>query len=236
METLPREILNEVLEWLPLQNRIQTRLVSKKFRDATPSFQLENPLLVKEKVTELDGFVELSRLQMPHMHSPYFLPQRFSFEIIYDDYLHKNTIVRISMDRGSNGLTHVCREFVKDKDHEFILMDDVDGVQYFEGIKKLYCNIRDLLKITIKRRLYLTCNGHLLDCYTSLHRILTNPNLEMKRTMDHLSFLLTEEDLDWVNQSWNTSYAILKTNLDPVFCLTKKKEELTNLIWLYLFQ
>lgn len=241
MDFVPREILNEILDYLPLTERIQCRRVCKKWNNITPSFKIDQPLLVKEKLFELLGLRILSSLTPPiYGYRLHMYIHSHEFEIRYSETeitnFQKNsdliTKVRLTLDHQTN----IRREIYRDTDFLFSEYDNIDGVSHKEGIRKAFCNLRDLIKITnmdSHRKLYYN-DKVIFDRNHDLSKMFYDPMWITNTTLEKIFILTEEKDYWWFVERWNENHNCIFEMLKDKFSKTKRQEELSKLIWSYL--
>jgi len=233
MDFVPREILNEILDYLTLTERIQCRLVCKKWKHITPSFQIDQPLLVKEKLFELLAMRILSSLSPPiygyrlqnYIHSHDFKISQCEIFV---------TKVRLTLVDENN----MRREIYRDDGYLFSEYDNIDGVSHKEGIRKAFCNLRDLIKITNMdscRSLYYE-DQIIFDRNYDLSKIFYDPMWITNTTLNTIFNLTNEKDYWWFVERWNENHNCIFDILKDVFSKTKRKEELGKMIWSYLMK
>lgn len=241
MQTLPNEMLNEILNWLPLRERIMSRLVCKIFRDMTPKFDVQDLNSIKENLFELFAYIGLSHIPT---NIPFYLPQSFKFVI--RDETRFRTYIKIDLGRstphtmntlGNPNTQLVARQIILDTNYEFTEMDDLDGIACHEGFNKLFSNVKSLLKISMKEYQSLIFNDtHELNCRWMFQSLLLRTSIITNHTLEQLKFYLTAYDYHCAEQNWNSKFKIITQYLEPLYKHCNRKEELTLLLWLYLFE
>jgi hypothetical protein len=231
MEFVPREILNEILNYLPLAERIRCRRVCKRWASITPSYQIQQPIVIKEKVFELLAMRILSSLD-PAIYG-YPLPNynnSFNFEIKKGNVLF--TKVRLTtIIRGDEN--NVMREIFKDDHNLFSDLDYKDGIAYSQGIKKTFCNFRDLIKITnMYSESELYYEGKMIyNKHYDFSKIFYDPMWITNTTLEKIYLMTNEVDHRWFVERWNNNHNMIFDMLKGLFSQTKRKKELAEMIW-----
>jgi hypothetical protein len=247
MDFLPREILNEILECLSLVDRIKTRLVSKKWRDITPSFKMDDLGVLKDKIFEIMGVIALSNLN-PLLSTRKDSALQIEWDdmdgwnngsqnsifVIRDCALSVITKVKITV---LNNRTSVRREIYQDLDYMFTDMDDVDGFEFTDGMKKVFSNLRDLIKITgmdQERSLYHN-QSIIFDRNYEKSSLFYDPISFTNKTFDVLRKITNSQEYDWFEKRWHENLNPIIDKMKSNFSKTKRKEELSKMIWVYCF-
>jgi len=219
MEFVPREILNEILDYLPLAERIKCRRVCKRWTSITPSYQIPQPIVIKEKVLELLALRILSSPDLDIYHSPdlAYSVLSLNFEIKKGNVLF--TKVRLTM----NGEKNVMREIYKDEHHLFWDLDFKDGLSHSEGIKKIFCNFRDLIKIAnmhSESELYYE-EKMIYNQHYDFSKIFYDPMWITHTTLLNIYLMTDEVEQRWFVERWNNNYNFIFDSLKEVFSQTK---------------
>jgi hypothetical protein len=210
MEDLPEEIIDYILDFLPLQKRLNTRLLNKRFRDATFCIEIGNKI-EKNSIFELWGFEIL----------------KFLFETSFGDWTFqiydKRGKIRFYSKMcycEGDGLARII--ITDDLEEKFDTYDLSDGVSYKEGLRKLYCNSRDILKMTINSNSLLKCCGE---------------NYSIQKIIDVINKNVYTPGYEWfegAEESVRKNMEILG-NVKSMLSSTRKKEELERLLWMRFF-
>jgi len=222
MEFVPREILNEILDYLPLAERIKCRRVCKRWTSITPSFQIPQPIVIKEKVFELLALRILSSPDLD-IYIPFIVS--LNFEIKKGNVLF--TKLRLTM----NGE----KVIYKDEHNLFSDLDFKDGLGYSEGIKKIFCNFRDLIKIAnmhSESALYYE-EKMIYDQHYDFSNIFYDPMIT-HTTLLNIYLTTDGVELEWFVDRWNNNYNFIFDSLKEVFSQTKRQKQLAEMIWKYI--
>lgn len=243
MQFVPQEILNEILEYLPLKERILSRRVCRKWRDITPCFAIENPVLLKENLFELIGMFILSSLCPPI----YGYALHNSYINIYDFEIRDGSKIITKVRMTSHADHDLRRKIFEDWEYLFTKMDYIDGIPLSRKLIKAFSNIRDLIKITQmdpERKLYYGSQV-IFDNQFNLYKIFFDPMWITNQTLKTFNYLTEDKDYDWFCSHWNDNHHSIHDCLKDVFSKsrklglgvseTKRSEELAKMIWRYLF-
>lgn len=225
MNGVPNEILDYILDYIPLRERIQKRLVCKRFRDVTPSWTFD--------FDESDTLKKLFIEQATIINIPYLCDDKDSlimlkfkiFDTINLKYRHEINI-------GFHNTFHIRpqtiinRYILVDDNLVFSHLDDLDDHLYFEGVKKLICSVRNILTLSSEKGYSLRIDNELFDwTFRTLEYYFQNS--KENTIPEFFKSLVTSEHVEYVEKLLNTNLEninhILSTRLEKINPLRRRK-------------
>jgi len=212
MNTLPQEILNEILDYLSLSERLEKRIVCKRFRDIIVPLSLDkkNLYLLRECLFELGAIVNLQYMLKKHIH----LHQSFILECISNIsgivfHKVKFEIYRAQMDMNQDVHTIIRREILVDSQNRFTEYDDIDGTNYYDGMKKLLCNIRDFFIISNNSNVIIHHNYTPFDWKEEVKKLFDTPLEKTIHVMQANEKILDISDYNYIHNLFQKNSKII---------------------------
>lgn len=139
MDLLPPEILEWILEYIPLRDRIRCRLVCHKFNQVIPNYHLIKMDNLRKEFCKFGALQIVSDARVKNYYGSFPLGVVDS----ENNNIHRINIVWYSCHVENRVV--VRREIYADWNSMFSVMDDNDEFTHRDGIDKVKCSIRNLL-------------------------------------------------------------------------------------------
>jgi hypothetical protein len=199
MDFLPLEILNHILNYLPLKDKLEKRVVCKKFNQLLPNLQISS----RELDILRDAFYEMGSLCL----IPELLNRNFTRQIndIRLEITKNNQTQQLIYIDTYPESTHILirRQIIVDVGNQFFKLDDLDPYPFYEGIKKLFHCIKNILSLTKNTdHLIFKNNNQIIEWKQTLMPYLIEPfasSLHLMRKYDEL--LENPADYDFIGSN-----------------------------------
>jgi hypothetical protein len=230
MNQLPDEILEVILDYISMDERLEKRLVCKRFRDIVPSIPFKP---YKKCILELSALLVLPDLIYRNIKS---CLQTLLMEVIDPEerWICKVNFIIYNDRRTQEGplFTMVRREIVCDKDKKFEQYDDLDEYNYYDGIMKLLCGIYNILSISeeYQSQIYHR-RDNILDWKPKTKEFLNSPFENSILIMERYKTILDTKDYHQIQEMiYKNINHILDLNIPE-----SKKNEYLNYIFSKIF-
>lgn len=234
MDSLPQEILEYILDYVPLAERIQKRLVNKRFRDLIPGFYLtfdeENNL--KNQLSVLGSLMIIPKIVKKKLKN--------SVNYLYFRILDRQTRIAKYKLRLTTYLDDehilVRRELFLDENEEFSKMDDIDEADCSDGIKKLLSSVQNIIKITRNDQLWI--EDTILYWKETVKLYFNNPVKLRIESMKSYESLLESYEYTYVNSLMEKNHSFIFEILgEKLKMITpNRRDEYIDLLLFILFK